>query len=129
MKYAVKKLFKTVCVLPLTALLLTSVAHADPSSTKDTMSHQSMQKDVMGSDGMNESMKTSMDEMHNMKMTGDVDKDFAMMMKMHHQKALDMAKVELADGKSPTMKAMAKNIISTQKREIAQFDQWLVKQK
>ena len=78
---------------------------------------------------MNESMKTSMDEMHNMKMTGDVDKDFAMMMKMHHQKALDMAKVELVDGKSPTMKAMAKNIISTQKREIAQFDQWLAKQK
>ena len=48
---------------------------------------------------------------------------------MHHQKALEMAKMELASGKSPTMKAMAKKIITAQKKEIAQFDQWLAKQK
>ena len=56
---------------------------------------------------MKESMKDGMDEMHNMQMTGDVDRGFAMMMKMHHQKGLEMAKMELANGKSPTMKAMA----------------------
>ena len=70
-----------------------------------------------------------MESMRNMEMSGDVDKDFAMMMKMHHQQALDMAKMEIAHGKSPEMKAMAKKIMSAQKKEIAQFDKWLAKQK
>jgi uncharacterized protein (DUF305 family) len=60
-----------------------------------------------------------------MAMTGDSDKDFAMMMKMHHQKGLAMAKKELANGKSPQMKAMAQKIIDAQTQEIADFDQWL----
>jgi uncharacterized protein (DUF305 family) len=52
-----------------------------------------------------------------------------MMMKMHHQQALHMAEMELAHGKSPEMKAMAKRIVAAQKKEISQFDQWLAKQK
>lgn len=51
------------------------------------------------------------------------------MMKMHHQQALDMAQIEIAQGKSPEMKAMAKKIVSAQKKEIAEFDNWLSKQK
>ena len=70
-------------------------------------------------------MKSSMDNMAAMSMTGDSDKDFAMMMKMHHQKALDMAKKELTDGKSPQLKAMAQKIIDSQTKEIAEFDKWL----
>ena len=57
---------------------------------------------------MMDSMKTGMESMQNMEMSGDVEKDFAMMMKMHHQQALDMAKMEIAHGNSPEMKAMAK---------------------
>lgn len=52
-----------------------------------------------------------------------------MMMEMHHEQALDMAKMELAHGKSAEMKAMASKIISGQKKEIAQFDRWMAKQK
>ena len=40
-----------------------------------------------------------------------------------------MAEMELANGKSPKMKAMAKQIIVAQKKEIAKFDKWLAKQK
>ena len=40
-----------------------------------------------------------------------------------------MAQMELAQGKSPEMKAMAKQIIASQKKEIGQFDKWLAKQK
>ncbi len=72
---------------------------------------------------------TGMDSMQKMPMSGDTDKDFAMMMKIHHQQAVDMAKMELTHGRSPAMKAMAKQIIAAQKKEIAQFDQWLAKQK
>ena len=74
-------------------------------------------------------MMMGMDGMQKMQMSGDTDKDFAMMMKMHHQQALNMAEMELANGKSPEMKTMARQIIVEQKKEIAQFDKWLAKQK
>ncbi len=88
-----------------------------------------MQKGMGGSADMKQSMMTGMDSMQKMPMSGDTDKDFAMMMKIHHQQAVDMAQMELAHGKSPAMKAMAKQIIAAQKKEIAKFDQWLAKQK
>jgi uncharacterized protein (DUF305 family) len=47
------------------------------------------------------------------------------MMKVHHQQALDMAKIELAKGKSPEMKVMARKIIVAHQKEIAEFDKWL----
>lgn len=88
-----------------------------------------MQHGATGSDAMKHSMMAGMDSMQTMPMSGETDKDFAMMMKVHHQQALDMAQVELEHGKSPAMKSMARKIISAQKKEIAQLDQWLGKQK
>ena len=88
-----------------------------------------MHSGMMGSSDMKQSMKAGMDGMQQMQSSGDTDKDFAMMMKMHHQQALDMAEVQLAHGKSTELKNMAKNIITGQKKEIAQFDRWLAKQK
>ena len=84
---------------------------------------------MTGSDDMKKSTMPGMDGMQKMPMSGDTDKDFAMMMKMHHQKGVEMAQMELDHGKSPAMKAMAKKIIAAQNKEIAQFDQWLAKQK
>ena len=74
-------------------------------------------------------MMTGMDGVNKMTMSGDIDKNFAMMMKIHHQQAVDMSEMEVAHGKSPAMKAMAKQIIAAQKKEIAKFDQFLAKQK
>ncbi|MBW8306415.1 MAG: DUF305 domain-containing protein [Thiobacillus sp.] len=88
-----------------------------------------MQKGAGASDDMKQSMMTNMDSMQKMQMSGDTDKDFAMMMKMHHQQGVEMAQMELAHGKSPAMKAMARQIIAAQKKEIAQLEQWLAKQK
>ncbi|MEO6280145.1 DUF305 domain-containing protein [Roseateles sp.] len=76
---------------------------------------------------MHTSMMSGMDAMKNMSMSGDIDKDFAMMMKMHHQQAIDMAKPEVEHGKSPEIKAMARKIIKDQTKEIAQLDGWLKK--
>ena len=36
-----------------------------------------------------------------------------------------MAKIELASGKTPELKKMAKGIIASQTKEIAHFDKWL----
>ncbi len=74
-------------------------------------------------------MKGMMKNMDSMKMTGDTDVDFATMMKMHHQGAIDMAQMELQSGKDAKMRSMAKRIIKDQQKEIKEFDQWLGKRK
>ena len=82
-----------------------------------------------GSEQMNNATRSGMQQMQGMKMTGDTDKDFAMMMKMHHQQALDMAKVEVEHGKSAELKAMAQKMIKDQTQEIAKLESWLQKNK
>ncbi len=94
-----------------------------------TMPSKVMQHSMMGSDGMKQSMMKGMDGMQKMPMSGDTDKDFAMLMKMHHQQGVEMAQMQLIHGKSPAMKSMAKQIIAAQNKEITQFDKWLAKQK
>lgn len=72
-----------------------------------------------------ESMNNMSAKMSGMKMTGNVDKDFAMLMKVHHEGAVEMAKGELGDGKDEALKTLAKQIIEEQNKEIKQFSQWL----
>ncbi|MBC7622740.1 MAG: DUF305 domain-containing protein [Aeromicrobium sp.] len=98
------------------------------------MSHSKMQYAKMsdvekGEHDMKKPMMMGMEEMQKMTTSGNVDKDFAMMMKMHHQQALRMAQMQLDHGKSPEMKAIAGQIIASQKKEIAEFDKWMAKQK
>ncbi len=81
----------------------------------------------MGSMDMHKSMMSGMKSMESMKGSGDVDHDFAMMMKMHHQSALDMANIQLQQGKDAKMRSMAKDIIKSQTKEIKAFDKWLAK--
>ena len=84
---------------------------------------------MAGSGDMRESMMGMMKSMESMKTSGDTDRDFATMMKVHHQGAIDMAQMELKSGKDAKMRAMAKRIIEAQQKEIKEFDQWLEKRK
>lgn len=76
-------------------------------------------------------MMMNMQEMHRkmsaMKMTGDQDHDFAMMMRSHHEGGVAMARAQLEHGKDPQMKKMAKKMIADQTREIGKLDAWLAK--
>ncbi len=109
------------CLMPLTALAETAPPPAPPSS----MPHSHSAQDASGSVYSNGSTMGHMDAMHDMKMSGDPDKDFAMMMKMHHQKAIQMAQTEIDHGKSPELKAMAQQIIKDQTKEMGQLDAWM----
>ena len=133
MKCETHKSIRALCLAPVTALCFVSAsvqAQTAPAAPPSADMHQEhMQKGMGGSADMKQPMMTGMDRMQKMPMSGDTDKDFAMMMKIHHQGAIDMAQMELAHGKSPAMKAMAKQIIAAQKKEIAQFDRWLATQK
>jgi uncharacterized protein (DUF305 family) len=102
-----------------------------PMSAASAGGRMQMPADMMKGmpNDMRSSMMGGMNHMQTMTLSGDVDKDFAQMMKVHHQQALDMAQMQLDKGKSPEMKAMATQIIAAQKKEIAQFDAWLAKTK
>lgn len=80
---------------------------------------------------MDHSKMSGMDgkTMHSMSMTGDVDYDFAVNMRKHHQMAVIMSQKELDKGKNPQLKQMAKDIIAVQKKEIAMLDKWLATNK
>lgn len=80
-----------------------------------------------GAGDMSGMMKSGMERMSQMHMTGDTDKDFALMMKMHHQQAVDMARIEVDQGKSPELKELARKIIKDQQQEIDKLDGWLKK--
>jgi len=81
---------------------------------KDTMQNGNMTMDH----SIMESTKMTMDQMHAMKMTGDFDLDFANMMILHHQAAIDMSEAELLKGMDAEIKTMAQKMINAQKTEI-----------
>ena len=72
-------------------------------------------------------MKENNDKMASVKTSGNPDVDFAQMMRIHHQGAIDMAQSQLRDGKDPQLLSMAQDIISAQKKEIAVLDAFLVR--
>ena len=78
-----------------------------------------------GSAALHKAMEDANKQSMGMKMKGMTDDDFAMMMSMHHKSAIAMAEVELQHGKDPKLQAMARNIIDSQKKEIAEFEAWM----
>jgi uncharacterized protein (DUF305 family) len=61
------------------------------------------------------------------KFTGDADIDFMTQMRPHHQAAIDMAKIVIANGKAAETKKLAQDIIAAQEKEINMIDAWLKK--
>lgn len=60
-------------------------------------------------------------------MSGDPDRNFAVMMIPHHQGAIDMAKVQLEFGKDAELKALSEAVIKAQAGEIKVLRGWLRK--
>lgn len=59
-----------------------------------------------------------------MKMTGDVDRDFAAMMIEHHRQALRMADIEIAHGRSAELRGMAEKMKADQSAEIKRLEKF-----
>jgi len=118
--------------LIITALALTlGFSSCQNNVSKTETDHSTMDSTDMGmgSMPMNSAMQSGMEkmmtEMHQMEMTGNIDYDFAMAMKSHHQAAVDMSQLELESGKDDELKEMAQNIITTQKKEINELQSFL----
>ncbi len=114
-----------------TASLMALTVSANDDKAKGMQGHDmsSMQGHDMKGQNMKGHSAGSM-EMHQvmadgmkmpMKMSGNVDKDFATMMTMHHQQAIKMADVQLKNGSNAELKAMARKIKTVQQAEIKQL--------
>ncbi len=66
-----------------------------------------------------------MESTNNMKMTGYTDKDYAMMMKAHHENAIKMSKAEVAHGHHAELKKMAQKMIDDDSKEVTIFEKYL----
>lgn len=58
--------------------------------------------------------------------TGDIDNDFATLMIVHHQGAIDNASAYLHHGNNTELKSMANSIIKAQVMEIQELSNWLI---
>ena len=67
----------------------------------------------------NEAAMTKMMSAMEAKPSGDIDRDFVVMMAPHHQGAIDMAVLELRYGKNEQLRRIAQEIIVSQMQEIA----------
>jgi uncharacterized protein (DUF305 family) len=69
-------------------------------------------------------MMQSMREMNSVPMSGDQDRDFAMMMQHHHDGGIRMAEAQLQNGKDPALKELARKILEGQRKEKAELASW-----
>ena len=72
-------------------------------------------------------MKSMMDKMNDIKLSGNIDNDYVTMMIPHHESAVAMAKNQLKFGTQNNLVALAKKIIEDQNYEINQFKNWQTK--
>lgn len=108
-------------------------ATATPAQTADAaMPHGSMggmgkmapaEGDSEATRGYKASMMTMMNDMPAYQ--GNADIDFMRQMRVHHQAAIAMARVEVAEGENAEAQALAREIITAQEREIGVIDAWL----
>jgi len=84
-----------------------------------------MQSGSTAAGDVKQAMQASSQQLMSMQSTGNTDRDFASMMRAHHQGAVDMAQPELANGKDPQMRRMAQKIMKNNQKKMAQFDKWL----
>jgi uncharacterized protein (DUF305 family) len=114
-------------VLSFTALLACTGALArSPASSMPGMDMSTMPADSAASSSaaFQAADHSMMGAMSNAPYTGNADHDFVAHMLPHHQGAVAMAKVELQYGKDPKLRALAKEIIAAQNKEIAFMKQW-----
>jgi uncharacterized protein (DUF305 family) len=92
-----------------------------PEAPKDSLGNPKM---IMDNDLMH-ALSGTMAEMNQLEMSGAFDLDFANMMILHHQAAIDMSKIEIAQGRDEQIIEMAQSIQMLQTAQIGQMEQFV----
>ena len=109
--------------MPRISMLVTAAMLSAASAFAQTASPPAAQ--VAGSPAMHAAMERMQRDMSAMAMTGDADRDWVMMMRRHHQGAIDVSRAHHDAGRDREIERMARKLIEEQTREIAQLDEWL----
>lgn len=88
----------------------------------DEMDMEFMEEQMMGMDKMGAMADQQM-------ITGDIDNDFASLMIIHHQAAIDSASSYLHHGNNIELMVMANAIVEMQSQEIIEMSNWLIANK
>lgn len=107
------------------ALALGSSALSSPAQAPQPLASSPRQAATPAAQQMHERMQGDLRAMQAIKLSGDVDRDFAMMMRLHHQQAVEMGQFQLRHGKSPELRTLAQDIVNAQRREIEQLEKYL----
>jgi len=124
---------KTIFAAALALSVLTSPVLAQeeqkPADADSMMGMMTMRPGMEMSEadrGYMKAMQTMQQSMMKMEMTGDASGDFARMMIPHHQSAIDMVDVLLAQKDiDPDLKKMAAKMKKEQTKEIGKLQKWL----
>lgn len=97
------------------------------TTTEETMDmdmDDDMDRDTMkaGSNEVMDKMHDHMESMRKIKLTGDPDNDFALLMAEHHKGGIEMAEEQVDEGTDTMLVNMAKRMITMQKDEREKLD-------
>lgn len=112
-------------------LLCSCGGNSSNARETDTTTHPQVSKDSLGNPKMimdndlMHAMSGTMAKMNELEMTGVFDLDFANMMILHHQAAIDMSKVEIAQGRDEQIVEMAQSIQTLQTAQTLQMKQFV----